>query len=83
MSNEVVPNLVTYVNNKRQILAVPNSSNPRFLVSLRYKIYKIRVGPYTRVEEIIRHVSGRVSVDSTSSGHANKGPGSIRVSDSG
>eukprot|EP00955_Chlamydomonas_euryale_P080530 363432-Chlamydomonas_euryale.AAC.6 len=36
MSDKVVPNLVTYVNNKHPILAVPNSSNPHSLVSLRY-----------------------------------------------
>eukprot|EP00955_Chlamydomonas_euryale_P081770 363625-Chlamydomonas_euryale.AAC.19 len=36
MSDEVVPNLVTYVDNKRPILAVRNSSNFHFLVSLRY-----------------------------------------------
>eukprot|EP00955_Chlamydomonas_euryale_P094142 364833-Chlamydomonas_euryale.AAC.23 len=36
MSDEIVFNLVTYVHNKRPILAVLNSSQPHFLVSLRY-----------------------------------------------
>eukprot|EP00955_Chlamydomonas_euryale_P104778 365593-Chlamydomonas_euryale.AAC.7 len=41
MSDEVVPNLVTQVNYQRPILAVPNSSNPHFLVSLRYHMWAL------------------------------------------
>eukprot|EP00955_Chlamydomonas_euryale_P118234 366525-Chlamydomonas_euryale.AAC.15 len=36
MADEVVPNLVSYVNNKRPILAVSNSSNHHFLVVYIY-----------------------------------------------